>query len=127
MIRSGILLLLLFLFVISCDTDEAEFPVLLTAEAQQIGVNSVLLEASIKETGTKRPIQYGFLWSTTPGINLFNAMNKLDLGMTSERRLYSIKLDALVAETQYFVRAFVASPDYATIYYGNEISFTTLK
>lgn len=127
MTRPGTLLLLFYALTTSCDTDEAEFPVLFTMEAQQIGANSVVLEASIKEVGSKKPIQYGFLWSITPGINLFNAADKVDLGMTSERRSYSIKLDALDADTQYFVRAFVANPDYATIHYGNEISFTTLK
>ncbi len=122
------LLLALFCLVFSgCDTDEAEFPKLITSAAQQIGSTSVVLEAEIKETGSIRPIQYGFFWSTTPGINIFNATNKLDLGQTSEKRKYSIKLESLTPNTQYFVRSFSSNPDYSKIYYGNEISFTTLN
>jgi hypothetical protein len=126
MIRIGILLWFVVLLT-GCDNDEAEFPELITSEAQQIGSTSVLLEAEIRECGSVRPIQYGFLWGTTPGINLFNVMNKVDLGATIDKRKFSIRLDALTPGTQYFIRSFAAYPDYTHIYYGNEISFITLQ
>lgn len=119
-------MLLCFVFP-GCDTDEAEFPELITSAAQQIGSTSVVLEAEIKETGSIRPIQYGFFWSATPGINIFNATNKVDLGQTSEKRKYSIKLESLSPNTPYFARSYAANPDYSKVYYGNEISFSTLN
>lgn len=115
------------LSVMGCDTDEAEFPELIAGNAQQLGTTSVVLEAEIKETGSVRPIRYGFLWSTSAGIQIFNAPNKLDLGETSEKRKYSVRLESLVSGTQYFVRAFAANQDYSKIYYSNEITFTTLN
>lgn len=120
-------MLLMSLCISGCDTDEAEFPELITSEAQQIGNSSAVLEAEIKETGSIKPIQYGFLWSTTPGINIFNTSDKLDLGSTSEKRKYSIKLESLTPSTQYFVRSFSTNADFSKFYYGNEITFTTLN
>jgi hypothetical protein len=81
----------------------------------------------IKETGTIRPIRYGFLWSESSDLNLFNANNKVDLGMTSDKGKYSIRLESLTPNTQYFVRSFAANHDYSKVYYGNETSFSTLN
>ncbi|HNP06797.1 MAG TPA: hypothetical protein PKN99_04190 [Cyclobacteriaceae bacterium] len=121
------LLLLLFVFSLSCDSEEAEFPELITMQAQQIGATSVVLEMEIKETGTVRPIRYGFLWSESSGLNLYTASNKVDLGMTSNKGKYSIRLESLMPNTQYFVRSFAANHDYTKVYYGNESTFTTLN
>ncbi|HRK55080.1 MAG TPA: hypothetical protein PK185_14265 [Cyclobacteriaceae bacterium] len=121
------LLLLLFVFSLSCDSEEAEFPELITMQAQQIGATSAVLEMEIKETGTIRPIRYGFLWSESSGLNLYTASNKVDLGMTSEKGKYSIRLESLMPNTQYFVRSFAANHDYTKVYYGNESTFTTLN
>ncbi|GAB1446767.1 MAG: hypothetical protein KF860_15525 [Cyclobacteriaceae bacterium] len=125
--KFGLHLVLICLIFSGCDNDEAEFPELITSAAQQIGSTSVVLEAEIKETGSIRPIRYGFFWSTTPGLNIFNTANKLDLGQASEKKKFSIKLESLSPNTQYFVRSFSSDPDYSKIYYGNEISFTTLN
>lgn len=110
-----------------CDTDEAEYPEVVTYDAQQIGRTSVVLEAEIMETGSIRPIQYGFLWGTQSGLNLFNAQEKLDLGSADGMRKFSIKLDDLAPGTNYFVRSYAAHPDYSRIFYGNEIVFSTLN
>lgn len=119
--------LFVVLTVISCDTEEAEFPELVTADAQQIGSTSVVLEAEIKESGSVRPIQYGFLWGTQSGLNIFGAQQRLDLGSTDAKRKFSIKLENLSPGTTYFVRSFAAHPDYSRIFYGNEITFSTLN
>jgi hypothetical protein len=118
--------LLFFFMLTGCDKGEAIDPVVETNDPQQIGKTSVVLEATIKETGSIRPIQYGFLWGTTGGLNLLTSKNKLDLGSTASKKTYSIRLDSLTANTAYFARAYTASPDYSKIYYGNEISFKTL-
>jgi len=120
-------LTILVLFILTgCDKGEAVDPVVVTNDPQQIGKTSVVIEATIQETGSIRPIQYGFLWGATGGLNLLTAKNKLDLGSTDSKKTYSIKLDSLTANTSYFARAYTASPDYSKIYYGNEISFKTL-
>ncbi|MEQ8423761.1 MAG: hypothetical protein RIA63_03560 [Cyclobacteriaceae bacterium] len=126
MITFGRFLLILSVCCLSCDNDEAEIPRLITSEAQQIGTTSAVLETEIIETGSIRPIRYGFLWDTAGGLNIFTAANTLDLGSTSDKRKYSIKLEALSPNTQYFVRSFAANDDYTRVYYGNEIAFTTL-
>jgi hypothetical protein len=124
-IRPALLFFLAFLS--ACDEDEAEFPELATAEAQQIGATSVVLEADITEIGSQRPVQYGFLWSTSSNLNVFNSDNRVDLGTTDAKRKFSIKLDGLTPGTTYFARAFVADPEFTRVYYGNEISFLTLN
>ena len=118
--------LLLFFSLAACDKGEAVDPVVATDDPQQIGKTSVVITATIQETGSIRPIQYGFLWGASGGLNLLTAKNKLDLGSTGSKKTYSIKLDSLTANTSYFARAYTASPDYSKIYYGNEVSFTTL-
>jgi hypothetical protein len=118
--------LLFFFSLAGCDKEEAVDPVVATNDPQQLGQTSVVIEATIIETGSIRPIQYGFLWSDVGGLNLLTAKNKLDLGSTDSKKTYSIKLDNLTANTLYYARAFTASPDYSRIYYGNEISFKTL-
>ena len=119
-------MLLLFFSLTACDKGEAVDPVVVTDDPQQIGRTSVVIAATIQETGSIRPIQYGFLWGATGGLNLLTAKNKLDLGSTNSKKTYSIKLDSLTAGTTYYARSYTASPDYSKIYYGNEIAFSTL-
>lgn len=124
---SRLFLSFLLIIAVGCDTDDAEFPELITFDAQQIGSTSVVLEAEIKESGPIRPLQYGFLWGTQPGLNIFTAPDKLDLGSTDAKRKFSIKLENLTAGTSYYVRSYVAYPDYSHVFYGNEITFSTLN
>ncbi len=121
-----IITLCLFFSLTACDKGEAVDPVVVTNDPQQVGKTSVVIGASIQETGSIRPIQYGFLWDATGGLNILTAKNKLDLGSTDAKKTYSIKLDSLTANTTYYARAYTASPDYSKIFYGNEISFKTL-
>lgn len=111
---------------LSCNTDEAEFPEVVTKPAQQIGSTSVVIEAEIKEVGTIRPIRFGFLWGTTAGLDFLDAPHRIDLGSTEVKREFSIKLENLSPTTQYFVRSYTANSDYSRLYYGNEVEFTTL-
>ncbi len=121
------LTLFLFFTVIACDKGEALYPEVLTDDPQQIGITSVVIEGNIKETGSVRPIRYGFLWDTVGDLNILSAKNRLDLGSTNLKKIYSIKLDNLTPNTEYFVKAYTASMDYSKLYYGNEISFRTLQ
>jgi hypothetical protein len=120
------LTLLLLFTLLACDKGEAIYPDVFTDDPQQLGQTSVVIEGNIRETGSIRPIRYGFLWDSTGGLNILTAKNKLDLGSTDVKKIYSIRLDSLKPNTTYYATAYTASPDYTKIYYGNEISFKTL-
>lgn len=112
--------------MISCQTSEADFPELLTKDAQQIGATSAVLEAEVTEVGPVRPIEYGFLWSLQPDITIASAENKVVIGLTSDPKEFSIKLDNLVPSTEYYFRSFAADPGFTKIYYGAIVKFVTL-
>lgn len=117
--------LLVLCFLFACQNDEADFPELLTSSAREIGQTSVLLEAEIKEVGPVKPINYGFIWSTTPGVTILS-VDKYIVGSTSQKLLFSIKPNTFNVGTTYYYRGFAANENYSKIWYGNEVSFTTL-
>ncbi len=118
--------LFIFFSLFACDHNEAVYPVVVTADPPQLGTTSAVIEGNITETGSIRPIKYGFLWDSVSGLNILNAKNKLDLGFTNSKRIYQVALTGLTPNTQYFVKAYAASTDYSKIYYGNEVGFKTL-
>src|SRR5260221_14307272 len=97
----NIALYLLFILT-GCDKGEAVDPVVATNDPQQVGKTSAVLEATIKEAGSIRPIQYGFLWGPTGGVNIFTTKKKLHLGSKGAKKNHSIKLDSLTAKKIYF-------------------------
>ena len=116
-----------FLLLAACQTNEADFPELLTKAAQQIGVDSAVLEAEIVEVGPIRPITFGFLWDSQGNdLTIATAANKNILGTTSDPRLFSVLVQNLNPATTYYYRSFAANSDYTKIYYGSIVSFTTL-
>ena len=115
-----------WMLLISCQSNEADAPELITKDAQQIGATSAVLEAEITEVGPVRPINYGFLWDIQPDITISGASNKHIIGQTSEPKLFSIKIDNLNASTSYHYRSFAANADYSKLYYGKMVTFTTL-
>ena len=116
-----------FLLLAACQTNEADFPELLTKAAQQIGVDSAVLEAEIVEVGPIRPITFGFLWDSQGNdLTIATAANKNILGTTSDPRKFSILVESLNSATTYYYRSFAANSDYTRIYYGAVVSFTTL-
>ena len=118
--------LFLFFSLTACDHNEAVNPVVITDDPPQLGTTSAVIEGNIKETGSIRPIKYGFLWDSLSGLNILTAKHRIDLGPTDVNRIYQVALTGLTPNTQYFVRAYAASTDYSKIYYGNEIQFKTL-
>lgn len=117
----------LFLMLLAaCDSNEAIDPEVLTTDPLEIGKTSFVIQAQITEAGSVRPIRYGFLWDTVGGLNIQTATHTIDLGTTDQKKLYSVKLEDLTAGTNYYVKAFTANLNYTRIYYGNEITVTTL-
>ena len=117
---------LMFCLLMGCQTNEANFPELLTRDAQQVGATSAVLEAEIKVIGPVRPISFGFLWGVQQDITIASAANKVVAGTASEPRTYSIKLDNLSPGTTYYFKSFAANAGYTAIYYGQVVAFTTL-
>lgn len=115
-----------WILLISCQSNEADAPELITKDAQQIGTSSAVLEAEITEVGPVRPINYGFLWDIQQDITIAGASNKHIVGETSEPKLFSIKIENLNAATIYHYRSFAANADYSKIYYGKIVTFITL-
>lgn len=116
----------LLLTILGCQSNEADYPEMLTKPAQQIGATSVVMEAEIKEIGPVRPVNFGFLWDIQQDISIASAQNKLVLGSASEARLFSIKVDNLTPATSYYYRCFAANVEYSKFYYGDIVTFTTL-
>ena len=114
------------LLLAACDHNEATDPVVVTDDPTQLGTTSAVIEGNIKDPGSIRPIKYGFLWDSVPGTNILTAKHKLDLGSVSAAKVYQVALTGLTANTQYYVRAYAASPDYSKLYYGAEVGFKTL-
>ena len=118
--------IIILLFFIGCQDNEADAPELQTAEAQQIASNGVVMSCEIKEVGPVRPVNYGFFWDKQPDLTTIASANKYIGGSTSDPRTFSIQLSNLTAATKYYYRGFAANADYSKIYYGNIVSFTTL-
>ena len=116
----------LFFSLMACDHNEAVNPVVITDDPPQLGTTSAVIEGNIKETGSIRPIKYGFLWDSLSGLNILTAKHRIDLGPTDVNIIYQVALTGLTANTQYFVKAYAANTDYSMIYYGNEVPFKTL-
>lgn len=119
----------LFLFLLlSCQSDEADKPEIKTNSATSIGINRAVLQGEVKEVGPLKPIQYGFLWSAQPGVTVLSAQNRKVVGETSATgTLFSIEIQELNADTEYFVRAFASNASFTSISYGEEVSFRTAQ
>lgn len=117
---------LLLAVVCSCQDNEADFPGLLTKDAQQIGNSSAVFEAELVEVGPVRPILIGFLWDTQQDITIGTASQKFVIGPESNPRLFSINVGNLLPATTYYYRSFAANTSYTKLYYGQLVSFTTL-
>lgn len=118
--------LFLALALFACQQDEADKPKVETGGVGAIGLNKAVLQAELLEVGPIKPAQYGFLWSTTNGVNAISAQGKIVVGEASEGELpFSYEVANLSPGTNYFVRAFAATNGFTNIYYGDEIAFTT--
>lgn len=118
--------LLLVFLVVACQSDEADEPELRTKAANGIGLNRAVLQGIVAEVGPLQPIQYGFLCADKSGVNIVSATHKIIIGDAFDAPLeYSVELNELKENTEYFIRAFATNASLTSFYYGNEISFKT--
>lgn len=120
------LILFIALFVVACQQDEADEPWAETKAVSGIALNKAVFQAVLQDVGPIKPVQYGFFWSETSGVNAISAQGKIVVGEAFEGELpYSYEATNLTPGTTYFVRAFASINGFSSIYYGDEFSFTT--
>jgi uncharacterized protein (TIGR02145 family) len=96
-------------------------PTVNTESAGKIEAFSAVVKGSNADNGGYRVLSRGFCWNTTGNATIKDEHRFLTSGFGS----FSDSLTDLKPETKYFLRAF--SSDSSGCYYGNEISFLTLK
>jgi hypothetical protein len=124
-----VILFILTLWMLSaCQSDEADEPEIETKSATGIGLSQAVLQGELKEVGPLKPVQYGFIWSKTPGVTVLSAESKVLLGEAFEGELpFSSPVNGLQQNTNYYYRAFVTNPSLTQFFYGEEQSFKTTQ
>ncbi len=99
---------------------------LYTYEATYISDTSAELRAELISNGGNELQEYGFIWSTTPNVSINNYQNRaitdLEFGATD----FYATMESLSPATTYFVKSYVSTNN-SEIFYGNEITFTTIS
>ena len=125
-VSKKIAIILLLSGFMSCQDDEAIDPELVTNPVSAIGTTEAVLNAELLDEGVLSNLAHGFIWSTEPNPNI-NAENKVVIGTISDPREFSVKIENLLPDVQYYVRSFVSKSDFSAIFYGQTLSFTTLS
>ncbi len=120
------LLYLLFLVLVSCHNPEQVDPTVRTNEVQNIGKNSATFVGKLEDEGAAKTWTYGFIWADFPGANIING-NLVAIGERSVTGNFSINQEGLESDKTYYVKAFVSDKNYSSIFYANEVDFTTLQ
>lgn len=92
-----------------------------TSPVEEIGQKTAVAVGRIVKEGTLPIDAVGFCWNTAPTPTLEDSYTEEDLGADGS---FTAELTYLSFNTTYYVRAFARSGE--SIYYGNEVSFTTL-
>ena len=129
-----ILLIIPIIFIFySCDKDESEeiiieeeliLPELLTNQASNLTVYSVILRGKVLNIGNSELTEQGLLIGHSPNPTIENNINKLNLPI-NEGNEFSIELIELEQGATYYVKAYAINSDGTG--YGNEIQFTALN
>lgn len=95
-----------------------------TWSAGKISASQAVISYSIRIDDTTQPMEHGVCFSTSPGPTISNPKTTAK-GYTTNT-LYG-ELSGLKPSLKYYVKAYLKLLNYPDkIYYGNEISFTTL-
>lgn len=121
-ILSAILLLLYFLFIISCEKLDLKKLVRVdTGEITEIGPYYAIISGAVLDVGEEGYVEYGYCWSASPNPTINSSVTYFRI--TYEKGEITAVLEGLVPTTTYYARAFAKNS--AGIVYGDEISFTT--
>ncbi|MDD4150082.1 MAG: hypothetical protein PHE33_08635 [Bacteroidales bacterium] len=97
--------------------------VLLTDNAFDIGAYTANIESSFIDDGNRAVLEKGFVWATYNNPELENNEGRSFEGLGADN--FSSTLRSLLGGTVYYVRSFAQTVE-GDIFYGNEISFTTI-
>lgn len=124
-LKNPIIVSLIALFLVSCESYFAwtlpnPFLRVTTGQPKNITSRTAELYGSMENFNDSTMIgDVGFVYSQNPDVNILNA----DFITGSGAPYFTAKLTGLLPESKYYFRAYVE--DDGTIYYGNEVSFTT--
>jgi trimeric autotransporter adhesin len=94
-----------------------------TQAATGITTTGATANGTIVDTGDPTPTQHGFCWNTTGTPT--TADSKTELGAIATNSTFTADLTGLTIGQTYYLRAFATNV--TGTYYGDEITFTTLK
>lgn len=120
-----LIVFLIAVFLMSCESYFAwtlpnPFLRIKTEQPENVTSRTAELYGSIENINDSTVLgDIGFVYSQDPNVNILNA----DFITGSGAPIFSANLTGLLPETKYYFRAYVE--DAGTIYYGNEVSFTT--
>lgn len=114
---------LITLFVTSCKEDEiVESSIQVTTQGfAQIGQTTAFVSGYIVKGTLSEGMVRGFCWSESSSPTIED--NKVETSKVTDENGYMLQLLGLEPTTEYYVRAYVS--DGNSIYYGNELQFTT--
>jgi hypothetical protein len=116
----------ILLFLFSCNNAEQVDPIVRTGEVQNIGRTNATFVGRLEDTGAFSTWTFGFIWADFPGANIVSG-NLVIIGERSEAGEFSINQEGLNSDTRYFVKAFVSDKSFSSVFYANEIDFTSLN
>lgn len=93
-----------------------------TAAVSEIGQKSAIAGGTLVREGTLPVDAVGICWNTAPAPTVEDSYTEEDADANGN---FTAELTYLSFNTTYYVRAFARSGE--NVYYGNEVSFTTLK
>jgi len=106
---------------ISLSLDVAK-PSIETSNPVAMSYSKATINGNITNLGSGNLSAYGHVWSTSPAPNT-SLSTKIDYGARGETGEYTSTLTGLIAETEYYIRAFAVNSEGTS--YSNEVSFTT--
>ena len=116
---------LIVVFFLSCSKEnEYEFPLILTGDVTDIGVEGAVFNAKIVDLSNETILGYGFVWDSMPDPTIehsekYTIFETPSIGVISEKISTTIKRGV-----QYYVRAFISDANVVT--YGKQVTFVGL-
>jgi len=95
-----------------------------TLEAHTITFSTAFLIGQLGDYGSLKINDYGFVWSTSPGVNLVNSI-KISIAPPGNSVDFDFKITGLAESTTYYFNTYLLTE--SGVVYGTEKSFVTAK
>lgn len=117
-------ILIIFLFIVSCNKKEEVIPILFTGQVTNITKDGAVFSGSFKNIDTDKLIEFGFLWGNNPKPDLNNSLKYSFTEVPSGGIVEYKNNSSLKSEIDYYLRTFLRYEN--RTYYGNIVSFFSL-